>query len=98
MHILLATDGSPGAINAGKMVASFAQASEARVTLVAVTPWDETLDADRLFAPLECLLADAAIGVERELRHGVPAEELLRAETALAPDLTVVGSRGHSAP
>ncbi len=97
MRVLIATDGSRGAINAGKMVAAFPHSAEADVTLVGVSPLDETVDADGLFAPVEAVLSVSGANVERQLRHGVPAEELLRAEATLAPDLLVIGSRGRSA-
>jgi nucleotide-binding universal stress UspA family protein len=97
MHILLATDGSAGAANASRLVASLPLGAGSRVTLLTVLPRGSSEDGGARFAAAADMLASSDADVSRKVRYGLPAEEILAAEAEDNPDLLVLGSRGMSA-
>ncbi|MFN3651272.1 MAG: universal stress protein [Armatimonadota bacterium] len=97
MHLLLGTDGSPGAVDAARFIAALPLPPETRVTVVAVVPRGANRAGEAELAPVEEVLAGSPVRLVREVREGIPAEELLKAEELLEPDLLVLGSAGRSA-
>ena len=109
-HILLAIDGSPGALAACTQAAHMARAFGAAVTIVHVAvprlPRNPMSPAEALRVTTEAesgghlLLAAAQALVaplapcRTALHFGVPAEVICDLATELSADLVVVGSRG----
>ncbi len=96
MRILLATDGSSTAQDAACALAGLPLPAGSKIVLVTVVPVGSEEDGLRQFAPIRHALKEHAVDIETEIRFGVPAEQILRAEEALQPDLIVLGSRGIS--
>lgn len=96
MRILLATDGSATARDAACALAGFCLPPDSKVVAVAVLPAGSEEDGSCQFVPVLDALGGQGIAIETDVRYGVPAEEILRAEEAHQPDLLVLGSRGLS--
>lgn len=98
-RILFATDFSDNAGEAFDAFDYLRRATE-HVTLVHVrTPKDDPYRDEDAAARLDELAVDLAawdIETDTVVRQGDPAEEILDAEAASAPDTILVGSRGHS--
>jgi nucleotide-binding universal stress UspA family protein len=57
----------------------------------------ETLQAERIAEEAALPLRERGLAVESRVRHGSPAEEILKAAAELRCDLVALGARGHSA-
>lgn len=96
MRILLATDGSSNARDAACALATLPLPAGTRIVLVTVFPVGRDEDGERQFAPVREAVRELPVEIVTEVRHGVPADEILHAEDAHHPDLVVLGSRGMS--
>jgi nucleotide-binding universal stress UspA family protein len=56
----------------------------------------ETIHAEQIAKSSAAPLLTRGVEVEARVRHGSPAEEILRAAAELRPDLVALGARGHS--
>ncbi|MFQ5459900.1 MAG: universal stress protein [Anaerolineae bacterium] len=96
MDILIATGGSPHSHLAIALGGEVASATGGAVTLLCVTETGSR-DCQAVFRESAPLLA--AFGEYRALvRHGQPAEEILRETEEDAYDLVIVGEKGHHTP
>lgn len=93
MHVLYATDGSDGAREAARLLASL-PVLNGRVTAVTVS--SDRAEGERILAESKISLAARFAEVETQVRSGRVAEELLQAAAEIQSDLLVLGSRGLS--
>jgi len=89
-RILLATDGSAGALDAARLLTTLSLGSRARIILLAVG----TPEKAQAHLAATAALLSPSVDVERHQRDGAPADEILRAEAEFSPDLLVLGSAG----
>jgi nucleotide-binding universal stress UspA family protein len=97
MQILLATDGSDGALMGARFLAQLPLDETSRLTLLTVLPEADEGDATAALAPSRDLLCHGQASLHTQVRRGHPAEEIIRAAETSPTDLIVVGSRGLSA-
>ncbi|UVT16180.1 MAG: universal stress protein [Nitrospira sp.] len=111
-RILLATDGSRGAVEAEAYAFALAQSWPAALTVMHVLEFPPGLDPEspvnRLYlgemtkrathelAKLKARTADRGISVQPKIATGIPSEGVLAAASAEDPDLIVVGTRGKT--
>jgi nucleotide-binding universal stress UspA family protein len=108
--ILLATDGSPSATEAGRYVSQLAKLTGAQVIVLHAYPrvpaflgepnlsqmiHQNLEEADRIVAPVVEGLAAAGVDVSAEMLEGPPAEAILAVAESSACDLIVMGTRGY---
>jgi nucleotide-binding universal stress UspA family protein len=108
--ILLATDGSPSAVEAARYAGQLAQLTSAQVIVLHAYPrvpaflgepdfsrliHENLAEAERIVAPvLEQLLA-AGVDASAEILEGPPAEAILAVAENSRCDLIVLGTRGY---
>jgi nucleotide-binding universal stress UspA family protein len=97
MNILLATDGSSGALAAAQLLAALPLDTDCRLTLVTVVSSAGEADGHAALATTCATLNHCPASLETHVVHGHPVEEILRATEAHRTDLLVVGASGHSA-
>lgn len=96
MRVLICTDGSPTAHVAAEYARLLVQASHAQVTLLLVQETAGTEQENRrILDELEGLLAGAAPEVNRRIRQGRAADEIMAETEGGDYDLVVIGSRGR---
>lgn len=94
MHLLFATDGSPGALAAADLLAQLPLPPASRITLLAVTGAED--DSERILSATRSRLGEGKAQLETMIRTGSAAVEILAAAQEQKPDLLVLGSRGLS--
>jgi nucleotide-binding universal stress UspA family protein len=94
MRILFATDGSPGAVEAGEFLACLPLTAEDTVILLAVSSQASPGGADGDLTRSRKALSGSAARLEEERRTGAPAEQILLAARERAADLIVLGAMG----
>lgn len=96
MRILYAADGSNGALAGARLLCSLPLDTDWRITILTVVR-DEPEQGEIALAAAREALGHCTAGLETRVRHGHPAEEILREVEEHPTGLVVVGSRGRSA-
>ena len=96
MRILYATDGSEGALAAGRLLASLPLTSEDTVTILTVAE-DEPSGATEVLEASEQILVAGAPELRMRIGRGQAATGIVRAAEEEPTDLVVLGSHGRSA-
>jgi nucleotide-binding universal stress UspA family protein len=94
MRILYVTDGSNGALAGARLLCSLPLNTDARITILTVLRHEP--EAETALVAAQEALRHCTAGLETRIRHGYPAEEILREAEERPTDLIVVGSRGRS--
>lgn len=100
MRVLFATDGSDGAEAAGRLVAGLPLGSESTVTvlhILTITAPERYEVADDVLDEAMEALSSLPMTVEKQLRRGHAAAEIVHAAEEHPTDLIVLGSHGYSA-
>jgi len=110
--ILIAVDGSPGALSAARIGGEMAQGRDAQILLVHAAPLpplvpgqplsEESLAnmegiADAAFSAAEEVLSDLNVDAERVVLAGAAADVILSVAEDRGADVIVVGHRGFGA-
>jgi nucleotide-binding universal stress UspA family protein len=96
MRILFATDGSSNALEAARLLASLPLGAGASIAVVTVAPEDRAAKGEAALEAAREALSGAGAAVETGVRHGHPAEEILREAEARPTGLIVMGASGMS--
>lgn len=96
-RIVIATDGSPSAVEAVDVGLELAGEQGAQVTFVHVTSPDENGESDAALAAAAAAADEAGVAYEQERISGDTVDAIVRVASSLDADLIVVGSRGRGA-
>jgi len=96
MHILYATDGTPGALAAAPLLTELPLEAECRLTLLTTVEGTDETGARATLTATEEALSHVTASLDLRLRHGHAAEEIVQAAEELSADLIVLGSHGRS--
>jgi nucleotide-binding universal stress UspA family protein len=97
MTMLIATGGSPHSRMAARQGGQIAAALGSDVVLLCVADGEDTTDCRHVLAQARALLP-GTVSVEERIRHGRPAEEILRESEARDYTYLVLGEKGHHTP
>jgi nucleotide-binding universal stress UspA family protein len=97
MRILYATDGSEGALAAAQVLALLPLETDCHLTILTVVPPGEEADGQEVVTAGRAALSLSRARLETQVRHGNPAEEIVRAAEDQPTDLVAVGWSGRSA-
>lgn len=97
MRIICATDGSRGALAAAQLLAELPWEAACTISLLGVIETGDEAAGERAVTDAAQALAHTSASLERSVRRGHAAEEILRAAEDRPADLIVLGSHGRSA-
>jgi nucleotide-binding universal stress UspA family protein len=96
MRILYVTDGSTGALAGAALLNRLPLDTDWRITILTVVSRDEPGQGQAALTSAREALSHCTASLETRVRHGHPAEEILREAEEHPTELVVVGAQGRS--